>query len=399
MITPGQPATNPRMVKEAVALSEKGYKVAVVYCFWTAWATLLDKSITRQYPDIKWIKVAGDPDSSPAYYYFTRLRHKVYQWMYRAFPGRLSYAVKAETRGYNELVAKARKIKADLYIAHNLGALPAAAEAAKKHNAHFGFDAEDFHRGMVKDDSEAYCRTLILENSFLPSASLLTAASPLIAAKYSTIYSKPFVVLNNVFPKSLQPAFKELTNETLKMIWFSQTVGLNRGLEDVLQAVNQINKSGIELTIVGQCRTETAMELEKILSNKQHRLQFVDPLAEAELIEVCSQHHVGLALERNEPINRNICLTNKLFTYLLAGNAVIASDTEAQKQFLQQNFGAGFVYPIGDLNGLKSIITNFIANPALVTQVRNEAYRLAAATFNWEREKEKFLQLVENVLN
>ena len=44
---------------------------------------------------------------------------------------------------------KAIKTGANLFIAHNLGALAVAFEAAKKNSAKCGFDAEDFHRAEL----------------------------------------------------------------------------------------------------------------------------------------------------------------------------------------------------------------------------------------------------------
>ena len=47
-----------------------------------------------------------------------------------------------------ELAHAAAAVAADLYIAHNLAALPAARHAARRHRGRLGFDAEDYHRGQ-----------------------------------------------------------------------------------------------------------------------------------------------------------------------------------------------------------------------------------------------------------
>src|SRR5206468_11744129 len=44
-----------------------------------------------------------------------------------------------------DLVAAAKRVKADLYIAHYPAALPAAAIAARHRGTLYAFDAEDFH--------------------------------------------------------------------------------------------------------------------------------------------------------------------------------------------------------------------------------------------------------------
>ena len=45
LITTGQPSSNPRIVKEAISLSEIGYEVTVIYNFWVSWALNYDKKI------------------------------------------------------------------------------------------------------------------------------------------------------------------------------------------------------------------------------------------------------------------------------------------------------------------------------------------------------------------
>ncbi len=69
--------------------------------------------------------------------------------------------VQAATQFYPELKKSACDIKADLYIAHNLGALTAAAMAAQKNNARYSFDAEDFHRAQEEDVSQRSKTVLI----------------------------------------------------------------------------------------------------------------------------------------------------------------------------------------------------------------------------------------------
>src|SRR5690625_6334356 len=68
-----------------------------------------------------------------------------------------------------ELTRHARSVEADLYIAHNLAALPAAYHAAQHHGAKLGFDAEDFHRGEFPDGDKSLLRqlTIRIEEAFI----------------------------------------------------------------------------------------------------------------------------------------------------------------------------------------------------------------------------------------
>src|SRR6202042_3813339 len=101
------------------------------------------------------------------------------------------------------LIREARRHKADLYICHNLGALPATVNAAKVNNKPCGFDAEDLHRYEESDnddDSGVILKTYI-ESKYIPQVSYLTASSPGINDAYRQLYKdKTPVTLLNVFP-------------------------------------------------------------------------------------------------------------------------------------------------------------------------------------------------------
>jgi len=48
IVSSGQPSANPRIVKEAVAFSETGYQVKVIYCSLSPWADEFDKKLFSQ---------------------------------------------------------------------------------------------------------------------------------------------------------------------------------------------------------------------------------------------------------------------------------------------------------------------------------------------------------------
>lgn len=48
LLTTAQPSTNPRLVKEAEALSEAGYWVKVLYCYRADWALKADREILKR---------------------------------------------------------------------------------------------------------------------------------------------------------------------------------------------------------------------------------------------------------------------------------------------------------------------------------------------------------------
>jgi glycosyltransferase involved in cell wall biosynthesis len=403
LITPGQPTVNPRLVKEAAALVDAGYDVSVIYNFYVAWADKFDEELFQKYPQIKWIRVGGHPKSQPILYFFTRARKKFYSILFKIFENRFFLTEKCVIRAFPELLNKALSIKADLYIAHNLGALPAAVLAAKKRNSKVGFDAEDFHRGENKSNSKYFIEknTKFLENKYIPEVNYFTAASLLIAAAYRHLFSglDP-VVIRNVFSSGLTSARVNYSkiSDPLKLFWFSQNVGQHRGIEDVILALGKIKNENIQLFLLGNCFEKNRayfIQMAKDNGLAISQLQFIRPVSIERILLTASNCDIGLCTEVSSDESMELRLTNKIFTYILAGNALIASDTQAQKELLQQHPKLGKIYERGNIESLSEVIKYFYDNRDTLNGCKQASFDLGKMELNWEIEQQKFLDLVK----
>lgn len=403
LISSGQPSLNPRLVKEADALVEYGYDVTVLYQYWNKWGTDFDKKLL---PKKKWaaIRIGGDPVHQKSIYLFTKLQFKVGQYLFKMFGPNNVLGELAIGRCTNFLIDKAAKIHADLYIAHNLGALPAAVKAAKKFKAKCGFDAEDFHRQESSDNTNSITFKLakFIEDRYLPKLDYFTASSPLIAYKYQEIYPelKPEVI-HNVFPKhSIKKA--NAKKDGIQLFWFSQTIGKGRGIEDAIKALGILKKEHICIQLLGNIDEYHQNYFSNLAVNaglKEHQIKYISPVFSEEIFEIASNCDIGLALEQELPLNRDICLTNKIFTYLTAGIAVVASETSSQKKFILENPTVGKSFAIGDFNSLSKIINAYDMDRTMLTLTKENARILASEKYNWENEQEKFIQIVEKQLS
>jgi len=308
-------------------------------------------------------------------------------------------------KNYYWQLNKAINTKSDLFIAHNLGALAIAHRAAKISRTKYGFDAEDFHRNELTDDelSINYRYTKYLEDHYLIQTNYLTAASPLIAKAYLKLYPdlKPIVINNVCSSNFLQEANGNHQRKELKLFWFSQTIGKGRGIEDAMKAIGLLKRDYISLTLLGnidEFHRNYFLNLANDLDLVKNQLIFIPPVAPDNIFELANNYDIGLALEQSTPLNRDICLTNKIFTYLTSGLAVIASETIAQKDFIIENPLIGKSYPIGDIQLLSKIINEYDQNRALLLATKLKAQQLAKEKLNWEMESKKFIHLVEETL-
>jgi glycosyltransferase involved in cell wall biosynthesis len=403
LVTTGHPSTNPRLVKEADALSEAGFEVRVVACKFVAWADRADAEFDDRPWRVEWVRF-GEMAS-----FWEGAWMRVRRKLARQAISRVGYHPMLAERALHyvvpELKRKAMRGPADLYIAHNLAALPAAAAAARRHEAKLGFDAEDFHRGQFAEETGAeYALTCWAEERYIPGCDYVTAASEGIAEAYAHALGIPTpVTIDNVFPLSeREMALPETALQDEKVMgtrtlyWFSQTIGAGRGLEDVLRALPRLDPD-VHLVVRGQWADgfETSFMTQAEELGVRDRVRSLAPVPPGELIVRAAQHDVGLALEQPRTRNRQLCVTNKIFTYLLAGIPALATDTEGQRRVCAHAPEATRLVPAGDPVALAEGAQQLLDERG---RARVAADRAATDRFNWEIESQRFLAVVRRCL-
>jgi glycosyltransferase involved in cell wall biosynthesis len=397
----GQLSTNPRLLKEALWFNEKGYEVHVLYCFWSKWGYSADKIIIANFPSIIWKEIGGNPFTNKIVYFFTRFRFKIFRILGSRFPSSLFWAERSVCRCFNELYKSGSAINASLYIAHNLGALPVVGKIATILKKAFVFDAEDFHRGQYKTGLLVFSQSSLIENYWMPKAALVTAASPFIAAKYKELLGIDSLVINNVFSIKNAPVIRPNSTPIVKLFWFSQTVGKGRGLEDILTALRRFPFESFSITILGDLSNEMENYLRgQILENNEIQvdLSFLNPVEPDKVFELASTFDIGLAIEPVINENSDLIFTNKLFTYMLSGNAILFTSTTAQEYFFNQHSNIGWIYPSGDIDRLELVLEQIRHNPLELRSLKQNAQELATRLYNWEIEQNKLMDHL-NLIN
>lgn len=390
LITPGHIASNPRLVKEAMALSQSGYKVHIIFTQYVFYLVDHDKHILSQNPDWTYdcLNWTGYNLSSK----ISRLSSKFYQIL----TGDINTKI---NRNYIWQLKKAINFKACLYIAHNLGALPVAVNAAKKNKAKCGFDAEDFHRNEISDnvnDPNVKLKTAV-EDRYIPQLDYMTASSPQITRQYTNLFHRDVTTILNVFPRTEIYEISNNVDQPLQLFWFSQTIGPNRGLETIIEGLN-ISAVRSDLHLLGVITDEYKSNLVNLLkTGSKCTLHFHKPVYSEELFNIAKQFDIGFGSETGFCINNNIALSNKILTYVQSGLALIASNTTAQAAFVAQYPQIGRIYNNAD--ELAVILKNYNSDRTSLYQTKQAAFQLGQTELNWEREGKTFLQVIDQTLN
>lgn len=394
IVSPGSLASNPRVLKEASALKDAGYSVTTVVCDYAEALRAADDDLVGRVP---W-KVVRVPRAKAERPFGT-----AWSAVARALDGvGLSVPLAVAAAAYGgpaaALRTAAESVPADLYIAHYIVALPAAEAAARRHGGMLAFDAEDYHAGEGgAGHAEPFRMKMVrrIEGMILPHCCYVTAASPLIAKAYETAYDVLPTTILNAFPLSMAPETPVRENSNgLRAYWFSQTVGLDRGLQAFMQAM-ALTHTVIELDIRGGDRWghgETLMALARRLGIGD-RVRLL-PLAPPEqMARLAAAYDLGLSLETETSESRRLCLTNKIFTYLLAGIPVMMSDTPAQSALAGDLAQAAAVVSIASPEAMAATLDR-LAAPAELAIAKSAAWRLGRERYNWDREKVALLETV-----
>ena len=404
LISPGHLSTNPRLVKEARALRAAGHEIVVICGRFSAWGIEADLPLARELGRV--IAVPFGPiNASRLTYIRQTLVRRCAALVTRMgfYPSWL--AMLAEHPASIDLVRAAANVRADLYIAHYVAALPAAALAARRNRARYAFDAEDFHLGDLPDApiyerEKRIIRTI--EGRYLPGAAYVTAASPMIADAYAQAYGIPRPTpLLNLFSSRSAPA-QSSPRGTMhpgpSLYWFSQTLGAGRGIETAIEAIS-LARTSPHLYLRGH----VAPRYLEVLNTLAARYAVVDRIHLPDLVAPDTLEREGAAFdlgyvgELGETQNRGIALTNKLFSYLVSGIGVIATDIPAHRDIAGQLGDALHLFKTHDANDLARVLDQVLSNPTALAKTRRAAFELARTRYNWELEAQKLTGLVSRL--
>lgn len=392
----GHLCTAPRPQKEADTLAAAGHEVMVAGIWFDPTLVQRDKMLLA---DRAWsFYPALDFRPGHTSRVGVRLQARTARQLYQRF-GLKSAALLGY--GAHRLLQSAQAYKADLTIVHSEAGLWVGQQLLQQGFA-VGVDFEDWFSQDLLPSAQrqrpiawiAELEAFLLEHCryrLTPSQAMAAA----IADHYQTT---PPTVIYNVFPEAQaiadSPAQNFATGD-VRLHWFSQTIGPGRGLEVLFEALSHLSIQ-VEVHLRGYCSPATQTWLaQQIPLGWATHVHIHPTVPNHQLPARIAENDIGLALEQTHPPSRNLTVTNKLFQYLQAGLAVIATDTAGQREVFQRFPDIGYLVEGGSAIALATAIEDLACHAAKL-QVAKAAARAAATTqFCWELESQKLLAAAE----
>lgn len=385
---------NPRVLKEALTLSSSGYDVKVITSIYSKDLLEEDKELLKS-SDVKYGFYCNLLDRGIKTL-FQRAVFNLFRFLQQKFGIESRHSL-----GYaaNNLKLMCRKENAHLYIMHQELATIIGNDLIKSNKNYIvAFDLEDYYsEDLLPSARKNRPITLLAKNESFAlnnGAYVTTTSNALSQYLYNTYSGKKAYIIRNVFEFDSSVSIDSSEKIKLRLYWFSQTIGAGRGLELLVEALNLVEE-GVEIHLRGNIDQLYQTILKNSLSSI-HELYFHPLIANTYIVGDMSNYDIGLALEPNEPLNKYLTSSNKIFHYLTGGLPVIASNTLGQQEVRDlQNVDAIFLFDNNSAANLALVIDNIIQNKTKLPFYKENALKLAAFKFNWLLERKKLVQLVD----
>lgn len=327
-------SVNPRLWKEAFFYERSGHEVMIL----VKWQS---KELRQKDMDI----LKGHNIQYKTYLNLIPGEvHSLKRWLFRALRrtgSDLQKFLKIGTRwsishAPNLMFTAAVKENADLYVAHLECAFWVGRKLIK-YGKKVAYDFEDWYSRDYLVPERPVKLLEKLEHFALHNGLFCTAASQSMTAALNTTYKpvKEITIIYNGFTvnKQVEPtSLQKKTSSPTKLLWFSRTIGPNRGIEYLLNAL-VVFKKPVELHLLGYMDEGYEHTLKSRFKNLQYHTLVLHPfMPHNQLENFISQFNLGLAIEENINDNKNLTISNKMLQYLQAGIPVLASNTEGQKE-------------------------------------------------------------------
>ncbi|MDJ0531148.1 MAG: glycosyltransferase [Xenococcaceae cyanobacterium MO_207.B15] len=396
----GHLCTAPRPQKEAETLAKAGHEV-IVRGFWFDPELVIRDRIFLKNKQWRFEPIIDFQPHNRWQNFQVRLQGKIAKERYKRFqtfsPALLGYGARA-------MLKIATKTRADLTIVHSEAGLWVGNQLLND-GLRVGVDFEDWFSEDLLPEARVTRPIKQLkqyEARLARECKYCLTTSNSMAEAISQAYDAPKpTVIYNTFPGAereyIDGEIKDRKNLELPSLhWFSQTIGIGRGLETLFSALNHL-QTPVEIHLRGNYPESSKQLLEPLIPSQWRKHIFIHPtVPNHELLSRIAEHDIGLALELRDVNNTDITVSNKLFQYLHGGLTVVATDTLGQKEILSQYPQVGSLIPSNNPLALANTLDNLLQDSHKLNVAKNDALKIFNEKLCWEHQAQVLLNQVKH---
>jgi glycosyltransferase involved in cell wall biosynthesis len=211
--------------------------------------------------------------------------------------------------------------------------------------------------------------------------------------RYS-LSSNPRVIYNIPLTTSAAGSnIRRKTSDKINLVYCGRYEA-SRGLPELIEAMQYLPES-YELHLQGYGSLEFALKEQAKKLGLEHRIHFRSPVKKEQIVESLKFADVGVIAYQPVNLNNLYCTPNKLFEYIAAGLAIVASDVPELRKIVEK-YHLGYLFNPYEPKDIASAIRKISSEklPGLQKNARD-----AAAVLNWKNEEKKLFAIYEEVLN
>ena len=279
--------------------------------------------------------------------------------------------------------------RADVLVSNDLDTLLANYWASKfKRKVELVYDSHEYFTEVPELINRPRVQKvwLKIEQMIFPKLTKIYTVNDSIAKIYADLYFKDIKVVRNISPLWKNTAIldkKSLNIPENKRLLILQGAGINidRGAEEMIEAMTQIDAV---LMVVGD--GDVVPQLKKRVEHLQltEKVIFYGKKPYDTMMNYTYHAEIGLTLDKPTNMNYRLSLPNKVFDYMHAGTAVVATEIKEVAKIVR-NYEIGEVLESLTTDQLASTINRILSDKdRLNTYLENCAK--AAQVENWNNE-------------
>lgn len=185
---------------------------------------------------------------------------------------------------------------------------------------------------------------------------------------------------------------------TAKFI-YSGNINEERGILEIIKAANLIIEQDFELTIMGNFENNKVRNKVLFEAKDNRKISIYPAVPYEELFNTLLEYNVGMICFKPTPNNLGAIYgrNNKIFEYLQAGLAIIASDLPGWKDFVCDN-EVGVVANPNDPASIAEAMRYLILNKNILKRMSKNSRNLSLK-YSWKSQSEALIKAYREVLS